>query len=54
MLYRGANGAARQETALVLEGVEVGRGDLGERTVDFSTYGWFPNSLPSNESEDES
>jgi len=53
-LCRGANGAARQETALVQEGVEVGRGDLGERTVDFSTYGWFPDSLPSNESEDES
>ncbi|EME76936.1 uncharacterized protein MYCFIDRAFT_46862 [Pseudocercospora fijiensis CIRAD86] len=46
----GTNGAARQEAQLNLEGVEVGRGPLGERTVDFSTYGWFPNTLPSEES----
>ncbi|KAI5360764.1 Putative methylated-DNA-[protein]-cysteine S-methyltransferase, DNA binding protein [Septoria linicola] len=45
--YPGANGAATQETALLAEGVEVGRGSLGERTVDFSTFGWFPNVLPS-------
>ncbi|KXS93998.1 hypothetical protein AC578_3103 [Pseudocercospora eumusae] len=48
--FRGANGAARQEAQLNVEGVEVGRGPLGERTVDFSTYGWFPNTLPSEES----
>ncbi|KAK3050150.1 Alkyltransferase-like protein 1 [Extremus antarcticus] len=53
---RGAGGAARQETALEAEGVEVGRGALGERTVDFGTYGWFPDRLPSDsddEDEDE-
>ncbi|KAF7195377.1 hypothetical protein HII31_03269 [Pseudocercospora fuligena] len=48
--YPGANGAARQEAQLNVEGVEVGRGPLGERTVDFSTYGWFPDTLPSEES----
>ncbi|EMC92606.1 hypothetical protein BAUCODRAFT_76630 [Baudoinia panamericana UAMH 10762] len=41
------SGTARQEAALVQEGVEVGRGNLGERTVDFGTYGWFPARLPS-------
>jgi methylated-DNA-protein-cysteine methyltransferase-like protein len=50
---RGPNGAARQEAALKQEGVEVGRGHLGERTVDFAEYGWFPDRLPSEESEDE-
>ncbi|KXT11122.1 hypothetical protein AC579_640 [Pseudocercospora musae] len=48
--HQGTNGAARQEAQLNVEGVEVGRGPLGERTVDFSTYGWFPNTLPSEES----
>ena len=48
----GDGGAARQETALTQEGVEVGRGSLGERTVDFSTYGWFPPRLPSDDAED--
>ncbi|KAF2167113.1 hypothetical protein M409DRAFT_66177 [Zasmidium cellare ATCC 36951] len=46
------NGAANQERVLSAEGVEVGRGDLGERTVDFSSYGWFPNVLPSEEEEE--
>lgn len=50
---RGPNGAARQEAALRREGVEVGRGQLGERTIDFSEYGWFPDRLPSEESEGE-
>lgn len=52
-VLRGAGGAAKQEAALAQEGVEVGRGSLGERTVDFSTYGWFPNELPSQADEDE-
>ncbi|OQO01357.1 hypothetical protein B0A48_12912 [Cryoendolithus antarcticus] len=51
---RGANGAANQETVLGQEGVAIGRGSLGERTVDFETYGWFPSRLPSREGEDES
>lgn len=50
---RGPNGAARQEAALISEGVEVGRSTMGERTVDFSVYGWFPDCLPSDEAEDE-
>jgi hypothetical protein len=48
---RGTNGAAHHETALVREGVQVDRGNLGERTVDFKVYGWFPNELPSREAE---
>lgn len=35
------------------EGVEVGRGPLGERTVDFSVYGWFPNRLSDDEDDPE-
>ena len=50
---RGPGGAARQEAVLVQEGVHVGHGPLGERTVDFASYGWFPAHLPSEESEDE-
>jgi len=49
---RGTNGAAHHETALVQEGVQVERGNLGERTVDFKVYGWFPNELPSREAEE--
>ena len=49
---RGDGGAARQEAALAQEGVEVGRGNLGERTVDFAVYGWFPSHLPSEEAEE--
>jgi methylated-DNA-protein-cysteine methyltransferase related protein len=45
-------GVAKQEEVLVQEGVEVGRGSLGERTVDFATYGWFPRQLPSDEAGD--
>lgn len=51
---RGANGAARQAAALRAEGVEVGRGSLGEYTVDFASHGWFPEVLPSDLAEDES
>ncbi|KAK5128432.1 hypothetical protein LTR85_003100 [Meristemomyces frigidus] len=50
---RGAGGAARQEAALAQEGVQVGRGSLGERTVDLAMYGWFPNRLPSDDDESE-
>ena len=50
---RGAGGAARQEVALTAEGVEVGRGNLGERTVDFAIYGWFPNHLPSEDTDED-
>jgi len=50
---RGDGGAARQEAALALEGVEVERSNLGERTVDFAVYGWFPNHLPSEETDED-
>ena len=49
---RGPGGAARQEAALLTENVEVGRGDLGERKVDFAIYGWFPDHLPSEADDD--
>lgn len=49
--FRGTNGAANHETVLTQEGVQVERGNLGERTVDFRVYGWFPNQLPSREAE---
>jgi methylated-DNA-protein-cysteine methyltransferase-like protein len=48
---RGVNGAANHETALAQEGVQVDRGSLGERSVDFRVYGWFPDELPSREAE---
>ena len=48
---RGPSGASRQAAALRQEGVEVGRGHLGEFTVDFGTYGWFPSRLPSDDVE---
>jgi hypothetical protein len=50
---RGVNGAANHETVLAQEGVQVDRGSLGERSVDFRVYGWFPNELPSRAAEAE-
>ena len=50
-VVRGTNGAANHETVLAQEGVEITRGSLGERTVDFRVYGWFPNELPSRQAE---
>ncbi|KAF2837708.1 DNA binding methylated-DNA--cysteine S-methyltransferase [Patellaria atrata CBS 101060] len=44
---RGPGGAARQAAALRREGVHVDRGALGEFSVDFAVYGWFPDELPS-------
>ncbi|KAK5017879.1 Alkyltransferase-like protein 1 [Cryomyces antarcticus] len=49
---RGPSGATSQAAALRREGVEVGRGSLGEFTVDFATYGWFPEELPSQLGEE--
>jgi len=43
------SGAANQAQVLGGEGVTVNRGSLGEFTVDFSEYGWFPRQLPSEE-----
>ncbi|MCJ1350841.1 MAG: hypothetical protein MMC33_000822 [Icmadophila ericetorum] len=49
---RGPGSAARQATVLRQEGVEVERGSLGELTVNFATYGWFPEILPSEEGQE--
>lgn len=50
-MNRGPEGAARQADALRLEGVTVVTGQLGELTVDFSRFGWFPDILPSEAAE---
>jgi len=43
------SGAANHATVLRREGVPVSTGNMGELTVDFSEYGWFPRQLPSDE-----
>ncbi|KAI9736334.1 MAG: hypothetical protein M1834_001220 [Cirrosporium novae-zelandiae] len=50
---RGPDGATRQAEALRREGVQVERGNLGELKVDLAVYGWFPNHLPGEESEED-
>jgi len=52
-MISGEGGASRQAEALRGEGVEVERSALGEFSIDFSTYGWFPDQLPSEEEEHE-
>ncbi|KAI9802935.1 MAG: hypothetical protein M1825_002166 [Sarcosagium campestre] len=47
-----ASGASLQAAALRSEGVEVGRNNTGELTVDFGVYGWFPSVLPSEADDD--
>ncbi len=49
--HRGPGGAGRQAAVLSSEGVTVGTGHLGELTVDFGIFGWFPISLPSQVAE---
>ena len=46
------SGSQNQAAALRAEGVQVNTGSLGELTVDFSRFGWFPQSLPSEADED--
>lgn len=46
------SGATNQAAALQAEGVEITRGALGELTVDFAEYGWFPPALPSEAAGD--
>ncbi|KAK1468169.1 6-O-methylguanine DNA methyltransferase [Colletotrichum cuscutae] len=41
--------ARNQAEALQAEDVEVSRTAMGEFQVDFSSYGWFPDVLPSEE-----
>ncbi|OHE93398.1 6-O-methylguanine DNA methyltransferase [Colletotrichum orchidophilum] len=43
------SGARNQAEALQAEDVEVSRTAMGEFQVDFSSYGWFPEVLPSEE-----
>jgi len=48
---RGPGSTTRQATALRREGVTVSQNSMGEYSVDFSVYGWFPELLPSEEAE---
>ena len=50
---RGPGGAARQATALGQEGITVENGSLGELSISFGTYGWFPTRLPSEGADDD-
>lgn len=44
-------GSQNQAAALEAEGVAVSRTALGELTVDFKDFGWFPRILPSEAAE---
>ncbi|KIW67010.1 hypothetical protein PV04_06288 [Phialophora macrospora] len=53
---RGDDGAAatRQAERLRAEGVEVNEArGIEEMTVDFGTYGWFPDRLPDDDSDND-
>ncbi|KAI1172341.1 MGMT family protein [Nemania sp. FL0916] len=45
------SGARNQATALRAEGITVSADALGELSVDFAEYGWFPDILLSEEAE---
>jgi len=47
----GPDGARRQADALENEGVEVSLTPIGEYSIDFAVYGWFPVLLPSEEAD---
>lgn len=47
------SGTQTQATALRAEGVEVTANAMGELSVDFATYGWFPRILPSEGAADD-
>jgi methylated-DNA-protein-cysteine methyltransferase-like protein len=49
---RGPGSAERQAEALRQEGVEVDADSMGEFYVDLARYGWFPERLPGEESDD--
>ncbi|KAF5611869.1 MGMT family [Fusarium subglutinans] len=44
-------GSRSQADALQAEGVQVETNAMGEHSVDFSQYGWFPDLLPSEEND---
>ncbi|KAG6017908.1 hypothetical protein E4U54_001236 [Claviceps lovelessii] len=46
------HGVQDQAAALRADGVQVTRGALGEMTVDFAVYGWFPGMLPSEAADE--
>lgn len=48
---RGPSGATRHAQVLQSEGVHVEQGNMGEWTVDFQTYGWFPDVLPGQQDD---
>ncbi|KAF2663761.1 DNA binding methylated-DNA--cysteine S-methyltransferase [Microthyrium microscopicum] len=48
---RGPGSQRRQADALGQEGVEVSQDAMGEYSVNFGEYGWFPELLPSEEAE---
>ncbi|KAF5973122.1 MGMT family [Fusarium coicis] len=51
-LVRSQPGGSRsQADALQAEGVQVETNAMGEHSVDFSQYGWFPDLLPSEEND---
>ncbi|GFN10988.1 MGMT family protein [Aspergillus tubingensis] len=50
--HREPGSAERQAEALRGEGVEVEEDSMGEWYVDFGRYGWFPDVLPSEDSDD--
>ncbi|KAI6778319.1 uncharacterized protein J7T54_005835 [Emericellopsis cladophorae] len=43
------SGARNQAETLRAEGVTVTENAMGELSVDFDTHGWFPETLPSEE-----
>ncbi|WQF82183.1 Putative methylated-DNA-[protein]-cysteine S-methyltransferase, DNA binding protein [Colletotrichum destructivum] len=45
------SGARSQAAALEAEDVEVSQTAMGEFQVDFKTYGWFPETLPSKQGQ---
>ncbi|TQN68722.1 Alkyltransferase-like protein 1 [Colletotrichum shisoi] len=47
------SGARSQAAALEGEDVEVSQTAMGEFQVDFKTYGWFPETLPSEQGQEQ-
>jgi hypothetical protein len=46
---RGPSAASHQADALRREGVEVREDAMGQYSVDLAQYGWFPDTLPSED-----
>ena len=52
-LHRGPGAAARQAEILRSEGVDVVEDAMGEFSVDFARFGWFPDERPSDLQEND-